>query len=1011
METREEETSKLMEDNSDEGEESDEEEEIDGKKVIEAAAKEAVDSGESAAGKQVISKEELGKMLPCTQEMLLEEQRAQPRMKAMMQYKKEGQLPNTRLERIRLLEQAPFFDVNAAGLLCKVRMRDEKGRLPISMQVVVPESLQGMLVAASHQNASGHASALRTYQRLRENFYWPGMWADCEAFTKYCPDCQLHAEVKTKAPIQRHVSGNCPGDVWVIDLLHLPTSNGYEYLLVAVDAFSRYAEAVALKDRKAATIVQALVDRVLAGHGGMASCMVCDQGSEFKKEMAQVCQQLQVGVRYTASHRSLGHGMVERYNRTLKNTLKRMLNTKEVTGSQWEVTSEGKSRAWEIAVPWAVLAYNSSVHKSLSQKGEGLSPAEVYLGRQLKVEAATDVLGMSAEVAVAPEQYAAQVKEEQRKAADWVKECREAYNHDMEMAANARGKKMRSFEEGDTVWLRKPVGGSKKQRKLERPCEGPFQVIKKEDDVHYTLQKVGEGVRSKCRVHVDRIGRYHDEAELAMHRELHRAKEAAEKAVIKSKLAGGGDIHEVERILDERGTIAGGDKMYRIRWKGYGSEDDTWEALDNLVHCSDAVTEFNLRKVGIHRLEEGQATTLTWDLMPGGRSAEQHLKELCDAAQCKMEDVLLIWSSPPCETMSRCGRVNEGKGSHYRERGRPRGEGPLGRKAKEHDMLIQHLQQMAQLVPCSVIENPAQGLARQAYMDEPTCTVDLCAFGWPFKKPTDLWISGFVYEPCGDTGDGRCGKESCKQGEVRSDTGRVRHYRTLGGEPERGPRGKGATALSHGMPKHLLGEILNAARIAMPDRHVVLDLCAGHQSWREVAIAQGMRYVAVDLKGELPPREQRRLAVGIWKGEEILAIQRAGSWQLPSTMSKDDGEGLMESVDQALMEGGLRLEDLRARWGCAFEAVDGNFRSDYVFLETEASKECKIENEVAAEWRHISSIVTDDWCREDADAVLKWAMLRREGKDSERYRNAVRRQRVANEEVSKQKCETGCKSQ
>ena len=47
---------------------------------------------------------------------------------------------------------------------------------------------------------------------------------------------------------------------------------------------------------------------------------------------------------------------------------------------------------WYRALPWAKLAYNNTPHRALSMNGEGITPAEVHLGRKLNLnlEAAMD---------------------------------------------------------------------------------------------------------------------------------------------------------------------------------------------------------------------------------------------------------------------------------------------------------------------------------------------------------------------------------------------------------------------------------------------------------------------------------------------------------------------------------------------------------------------------------------------------------------------------------------------
>ncbi|CAL9701774.1 unnamed protein product [Knipowitschia caucasica] len=53
-----------------------------------------------------------------------------------------------------------------------------------------------------------------------------------------------------------------------------------------------------------------------------------------------------------------------------------------------------------------------------------------------------------------------------------------------------------------------------------------------------------------------------------------------------------GDLYEVERIVDKRRNKKG-KWEYLIRWKGYGSKEDTWEPEHHLLHCEEFIDQFN----------------------------------------------------------------------------------------------------------------------------------------------------------------------------------------------------------------------------------------------------------------------------------------------------------------------------------------------------------------------------------------------------------------------------------
>ncbi|KAM8790786.1 chromodomain Y-like protein isoform 3-T3 [Rhynchonycteris naso] len=65
------------------------------------------------------------------------------------------------------------------------------------------------------------------------------------------------------------------------------------------------------------------------------------------------------------------------------------------------------------------------------------------------------------------------------------------------------------------------------------------------------------------------------------------------------------DLYEVERIVDKRKNKKGKTE-YLVRWKGYDSDDDTWEPEQHLVNCEEYIHDFNRRHT-----EKQRESTLT----------------------------------------------------------------------------------------------------------------------------------------------------------------------------------------------------------------------------------------------------------------------------------------------------------------------------------------------------------------------------------------------------------------
>ena len=121
------------------------------------------------------------------------------------------------------------------------------------------------IMSLGHDNiTAGHFGITKTQEKIKSKFFWPNMSKDIELHVRACPICNLakSASRKNQAPLKIFTSG-APMEKCHIDILGpLPTTKrGNVYVLVAVDQFTKWLEAVALPDQKAKLVAKALVDQ------------------------------------------------------------------------------------------------------------------------------------------------------------------------------------------------------------------------------------------------------------------------------------------------------------------------------------------------------------------------------------------------------------------------------------------------------------------------------------------------------------------------------------------------------------------------------------------------------------------------------------------------------------------------------------------------------------------------------------------------------------------------------
>jgi len=150
----------------------------------------------------------------------------------------------------------------------------------------------------------------------------------------------------------------------IIGPIHPASERGHRYILTLVDYATRYPEAVPLKDIEAETVAEALVS--MFSRVGILKEVLSDRGSQFmSKVMKEVCRLLSVKQIFTTPYHPMCNGLVEKFNGTLRNMLKRM--------------SAERPKDWDRYIAALLFAY-----REVKQESLGFSPFELIYGRTVR---------------------------------------------------------------------------------------------------------------------------------------------------------------------------------------------------------------------------------------------------------------------------------------------------------------------------------------------------------------------------------------------------------------------------------------------------------------------------------------------------------------------------------------------------------------------------------------------------------------------------------------------------
>ena len=174
-------------------------------------------------------------------------------------------------------------------------------------------------------------------------------------------------------PIQRHFRRNRVfvggiDELWQMDLADMQSmqkfNDGYRYLLVCIDVFSKYAWVIPLKNKTGPSLVEAF--KVILASGRKPEKIMTDQGTEFFNRHFQALMKEEDIVLYNIYNETKA-SIVERLIRTLKTRM-------------WRYFTAKKTMRYIDMLPYLVYSYNHTVHRSIKTK-----PVDVTVKNEKKV--------------------------------------------------------------------------------------------------------------------------------------------------------------------------------------------------------------------------------------------------------------------------------------------------------------------------------------------------------------------------------------------------------------------------------------------------------------------------------------------------------------------------------------------------------------------------------------------------------------------------------------------------
>ena len=329
----------------------------------------------------------------------------------------------------------------------------------------------------------------RTLKRLLSCVIWPNINRDVINHVRQCGPCQKHSKYhKSKAPLHPLPIVGRPFQRIAFDLVgpYPRTKRNYKYLPTCICYFSRYPEAIPLRNVDECSVASAMVE--VFSRTGIPSEILTDQGSVFVgKLMKQMCQLLNITPIKTSPYHPETDGLLERWHADLLSMLKKATTDK---------------RDWDLYLPYVLFAYRQTPHTVT-----GFSPFQLIYGHNVRgpLEVLRDnwIDGNTIESNLV--EWVQQLKSNMADFAVIAGDRTALAKAKMKSYYNKTAKPSIDFAIGSMVLVRIPGLSSR----FDDSWSGPYEILRQVTPVTWEISIPNSSKKNKRIVHSNRLKQWH----------------------------------------------------------------------------------------------------------------------------------------------------------------------------------------------------------------------------------------------------------------------------------------------------------------------------------------------------------------------------------------------------------------------------------------------------------------------------------------------------------------------